>query len=74
MLSERGIAHSPRQVINKLKALKKKYLAINDQKNRSGVDRVDWPFYELCQNIFGNSALRLTSTLLLALFLVSTKS
>ncbi|XP_056130289.1 uncharacterized protein LOC130107599 [Lampris incognitus] len=51
----------------KLKVLKKKYLAINDQKNRSGMGRVDWPFYELCQNIFGNSALanpvRLSSSL-----------
>ncbi len=33
MLSERGIDKNPRQVLNKLKALKKKYLAINDKTN-----------------------------------------
>lgn len=57
MLRERGIVRTPRQIINKLKALKKKYLAINDQKTRSGVGHVNWPFYDLCHHIYGNSAL-----------------
>lgn len=50
MLRQRGYDRMPRQVINKLGTLK-------DKNNRSGMGHVDWPFYDLCQNIYGNSAL-----------------
>ncbi|KAM9317553.1 uncharacterized protein KZ484_021994 [Pholidichthys leucotaenia] len=52
ILSRRGIVRTPRQVINKLKALKKKYLAITDMRRKTGPGRVHWPFYALCQNVF----------------------
>ncbi len=41
MLSEWGFVGTPRQVINKLKALKEKYLAITDHMNRcNGLGRL----------------------------------
>lgn len=52
-----GYDRMPRQVINKLEALQKKYLAIKDKNNDRGMGHVDWPFYELCQNIYRNLAL-----------------
>ncbi len=57
MLSEQGFVRTPRQVINKLKALKKKYLAITDHMNWSRMGWVDCPFYKLCQSIYCKLAL-----------------
>lgn len=53
LLAERGVYRSHMQVISKLKALKKQYSKYHQQKIRSGSDRVDWPFYDLCHRVFG---------------------
>lgn len=45
-LRQKGYGQTPRQ-----------YLAIQDKENRSGMGRVDWPFYPLCQNVYGHTAL-----------------
>lgn len=46
--SEAVIAGQGRQVINSLKVLKKKCLAIEEENNCSGMGCVDWPVYQLC--------------------------
>ncbi|XP_019737869.1 uncharacterized protein LOC109523288 isoform X2 [Hippocampus comes] len=56
-LNERGFERTPRQVINKLKALKRMYFSIKDNNNRSGMGRRNWPFYGQCNDIFGTPAL-----------------
>ncbi|XP_042370539.1 uncharacterized protein LOC121964397 [Plectropomus leopardus] len=53
LLAERGVYRSHMQVISKLKALKKQYSKYHQQKIRSGSDRVNWPFYDLCHRVFG---------------------
>lgn len=57
LLAERGVYRSHMQVVSKLKALRKQYTKYQQQKSRCGSDRVDWPFYEQCDRIFGNAPL-----------------
>ncbi|CAK6972910.1 uncharacterized protein LOC128357542 [Scomber scombrus] len=52
LLAERGVYRSHMQVISKLKALRKQYLKYHQLKIRCGSDRVDWPFYEQCHQVF----------------------
>ncbi|XP_074536776.1 uncharacterized protein LOC141798817 [Halichoeres trimaculatus] len=54
LLSERGVYRTHMQVISKLKSLRKHYLRYHQQKVRTGCDRVNWPFYDLCHWAFGN--------------------
>ncbi|XP_029291523.1 uncharacterized protein LOC115010833 [Cottoperca gobio] len=55
LLAERGVYRTHMQVISKLKALRKQYSKYYQQKTRCGSDRVDWPFYEQCHRVFGNT-------------------
>lgn len=55
LLQERGINRTHMQVITKLKSLRRQYYAHHREKTLSGTDRVDWFFYELCHQAFGDS-------------------
>lgn len=54
-LNERGYVRDKTQVTTKLKALRKKYHQVNDHNNRSGRGRLEWPYFALCQSIWGAS-------------------
>ncbi|XP_071759265.2 uncharacterized protein LOC139914764 [Centroberyx gerrardi] len=56
LLAERGVHRSHMQVVSKLKTLKRQYAKAHQQKARCGIDRTNWPFYEQCHSVFGNSA------------------
>lgn len=55
LLQERGINRTHMQVITKLKSLRRQYHAHRREKTISGTDHVDWFFYELCHQAFGDS-------------------
>ncbi|KAJ8353380.1 hypothetical protein SKAU_G00209470 [Synaphobranchus kaupii] len=54
-LGARGIQRQKTQVISKLKYLRRQFLKMNDYHNTSGNDRVNWPYFQMCQAIWGNS-------------------
>lgn len=55
LLQERGINRTHMQVISKLKSLRRQYHAHHREKAHGGADHVDWLFYELCHQAFGDS-------------------
>ncbi|XP_075049836.1 uncharacterized protein LOC142109724 [Mixophyes fleayi] len=58
ILTQRGIKRTQQQVLNKLKSLKKQYTKVHDHNRRkSGAERMDWPFYDQCNMVFGHSPL-----------------
>ncbi|CAK6972911.1 uncharacterized protein LOC128356766 [Scomber scombrus] len=52
LLAERGVYRSHMQIVSKLKALRKQYTKYHQLMIRCGTDRVDWPFYEQCHQVF----------------------
>ncbi|XP_063770788.1 uncharacterized protein LOC134906486 [Pseudophryne corroboree] len=58
MLEAMGIIRTQQQVLNKMKTLKKQFLKVHDNnRKKSGVGRIDWQYYDICANIFGNTAI-----------------
>ncbi|XP_075047836.1 uncharacterized protein LOC142108092 [Mixophyes fleayi] len=58
ILTQRGIKRTQQQVLNKLKSLRKQYTKVHDHNRRkSGAARMDWPFYDQCNMVFGHSPL-----------------
>ncbi len=50
-----GFSRAKSQIISKLKSLRKKFHQVLDHNGKSGSGRLDWPFYDLCYNIWGTS-------------------
>ncbi|XP_075038735.1 uncharacterized protein LOC142099305 [Mixophyes fleayi] len=58
ILTQRGIKRTQQQVLNKLKSLRKQYTKVHDHNRcKSGAARMDWPFYDQCNMVFGHSPL-----------------
>lgn len=55
-LNSNGVKVSRIQVINKWKALKKKYKEVIDSNGKTGNERVDWKYYELFHEAYGHKA------------------
>ena len=55
--NERGYMRDKTQVTTKLKALRKKNHQANDHNYRSGRGRLEWPYFALCQSIWGGKPL-----------------
>ncbi|XP_071950253.1 uncharacterized protein [Antedon mediterranea] len=49
-----GVKRTKKQVISKLKTLKARYHVIKDKNNRSGEQKHTWPYYDLCDVIWGH--------------------
>ncbi len=54
-MEQRGFSRAKSQIIGKLKSLRKKFHQVLDHNGKSGSRRLDWPFYDLCYNIWGTS-------------------
>ncbi|XP_049930827.1 uncharacterized protein si:ch211-174j14.2 [Epinephelus moara] len=54
-LTSRGFPWSKGQVISKLKNVKKKFHKVNDHDRGSGRGQLDWPYFNLCQSIWGSA-------------------
>ncbi|KAJ8387362.1 hypothetical protein AAFF_G00157390 [Aldrovandia affinis] len=55
ILRERGVTRQKAQIISKLKSLRKKFLQMNDHHGNSGSGRLSWPYYDMCQSMWGNN-------------------
>ncbi|KAL2087199.1 hypothetical protein ACEWY4_018258 [Coilia grayii] len=54
-MGKAGFQRTKVQIINKLKSLRKTYHKINDHSGRNGRGRLDWPHFDICQDIGGRS-------------------
>lgn len=54
LLEDQGIKKTKQQVNNKLKMLKRQYHQVVDHNNRSGNGRKTFPYYDLCEAIWGS--------------------
>ncbi|KAF7199488.1 zinc finger and SCAN domain-containing protein 29-like [Nothobranchius furzeri] len=52
-LRELGTHRSKQQAISKLKTLKRRYREVCDHNRKSGNDRMEWNYFELCEAIWG---------------------
>uniref|UniRef100_A0A1A8LD14 Si:ch211-174j14.2 n=2 Tax=Nothobranchius pienaari TaxID=704102 RepID=A0A1A8LD14_9TELE len=52
-LRDLGTHRSKQQAISKLKALKRRYHEVCDHNRRSGNDRMEWSYFDLCEAIWG---------------------
>lgn len=55
-MKKNGIHVSKTQLINKWKALKKKYKEINDENNKTGNKKYSWKYLEQFSEVYGNKA------------------